>query len=207
LCAIDQEFIHECSWAKLTNSVCDGMTIRNYYCSTTGKYTCPVRLKIFPDSASLEASIFISNNEHVHPEPKTGISNQTKDLIREIYFYEKLTRPLSIQKQLFEKKVNVLPKITQIQTFLRSLKEGKIKNIATLDELYDWCKSNEQIPDDKSKMFCPLFKIERVGPKIISIRIFLTTYDLISQVTEDSKLSNLFFFTFFNHLLIFSILI
>jgi hypothetical protein len=187
LTTIEEDFIHECSWAKLTNSTCDGTTIRKYYCSTAGRLVFPLRLKFVPDPASIKVSIFISNNEHDHPEPKHGLSNQTKELIRECYFYEKVTPPLFIQKRIFEKKVLSLPKVTQIKTYIQSLKNELIENIATLGELYEWCSLNKNQPEDNSRMFCPVHKIERDGATITSLQLFLTTYDLISQVSEDGK--------------------
>ena len=36
-------------------------------------------------------------------------------------------------------------------------------------------------------MFCPVHKIERDGAIITSLQLFLTTYNLISQVSEDGK--------------------
>jgi hypothetical protein len=148
---------------------------------------CPVRFKIVPDPASMKASIYISDDEHEHPEPKTGISLETKKIIRELFFYEKETRPTCIQKRTFEKKVKNLSKVTQIQTFIRSLKSEQVQNISSFDQLYAWCKANEKKTDDKDKMFCPTHKISRNGSTITSLCLFLTNMSLISQVEEDRK--------------------
>ncbi len=126
---------------------------------------------------------------------KTGLSVQMKEMIREINFFEKITRPLYIQKSIFEKKVQVIPRVTHIRTFLRVLKEEELKNIATLDSQYDYCKANELLQEDKNKMFYPKFETEQEDGRIIAIRMFLTTHCLISQVTEDGNLN--FKFDFF----------
>lgn len=53
---------------------------------------------------------------------------------------------MCIQKRLFEKKVQNILRITQLQTFIRVLKDEEVHNIATLDELYNWCITNENLP-------------------------------------------------------------
>ncbi|RNA11778.1 hypothetical protein BpHYR1_001290, partial [Brachionus plicatilis] len=164
------------------------MTIRNYYCNIAGKLVCPVRLKIRPDPASMKVDIVISENEHEHPESKVGLSAPTKEIVRQIYFYEKITRPLCIQRRLYEKKIQALPKVTQIQTYLRVLKSEEIENITNLGELFNWCKANEHLPVDDNRMFCPVYQVDRHEAKVTALRIFLTTFNLISQVTEDVEL-------------------
>ncbi|RNA08032.1 hypothetical protein BpHYR1_021337, partial [Brachionus plicatilis] len=120
---LNEDFLQDCSWAKLSKKKADDLTVQFYYCSS-------------------------AEDDHSHPEPKTGISAETKEILRQLYYYEKVTRPDCIQKRLFDKKVTIIPKVSQIQTFLKVLKSETVQNITSLDELFAWCRDNERTPDD-----------------------------------------------------------
>ncbi|RNA05627.1 hypothetical protein BpHYR1_005439, partial [Brachionus plicatilis] len=93
LVALNEDFLQDCSWAKLSKNKADDLTVQFYYCSSAGRFVCPVRLKIVQDPSSMKVSIYISEDDHSHPEPKTGISTETKEILRQLYFYEKVTHP------------------------------------------------------------------------------------------------------------------
>jgi hypothetical protein len=184
-----QEGILGFKYGKDSENKKDGLTVRNFYCTEIGRRKCPVRIQLVPVSNHHSRMIInISNNEHEHNhENKRGICQTIKDEI--IYIYNELyiTKPTLVQFKLNDRNVNPLPSVEQIRTFLKTVKADSIQQIDKLNKLYAWCQDNVAVPHENDKMYCPAVEIERSGKKIKTIRLFLTTVQLLSLADQKSK--------------------
>ena len=125
-----------------------------YKCSFN---SCSVRLQLRLDSESLDTTILISDEQHIH-EPvikRIGISEKVKELIS-LYYKDGITLPGDILRKMHRENIEDQPTIKQLRNYLVQYKKKSFGTPSlSIPEVVELCKKHSTVPgiDEPNKVF------------------------------------------------------
>lgn len=149
---------HDCFYEHSKNRSKDGVTTYHYCSLVVARHAtyCPVKLKVFESNTALSFGVSITTMIHDH----TGLTLK-KEIFPEAMKTEIHTlkttfamKPLLIFKQLQRTHTNVpIPKVPQIRRIINEQNAIKTPETVTYGQLFDWCESKSNPPDDIDEAF------------------------------------------------------
>jgi hypothetical protein len=151
---------------------------------------CPARACIVYPADSQAASLFIAEGGHVHGElqPRQGLDDATKDLIRQLW-EDGIRKPAAIT-QAFRTRGIPEPPLPRLRGHLARLRR-QLYGPATVSiaALQAWAEGKEELPEELDQPFLAAKELSHELDEEPVVRLFLTTRRLLTNATHADLLS------------------